>query len=196
MSTQARKEEKHLFRYWDEFGNTVLHDVIHGQNKNTLELLLKKGADPNIKNKKSEETPLHIVANKAYDKASHEMIKILLDYKADPNVQNKRKTTPLHWAVNAGSIGITTLLLEAKANPNIQDIEGNSPLHWAMETLDDRTIEGVIEKLFKHGADAMLQNNNKETPFDLANKIREKQVRNAVVNLFKKRMEKKKKLQR
>jgi len=91
-------------------GETPLHAATaKGFAKGTLEcveLLLKAGANPNIKAKSGVptgtyyrdievvgETPLHLAA--AY--GSKEMIQLLLKYNADPTIKDDRGESPLTW---------------------------------------------------------------------------------------------------
>lgn len=91
-------------------GETPLHAAAaKGFSKGTfecVELLLKAGANPNVKAKSGiqtstyyrdievvGETPLHLAA--AY--GSKEMIQLLLDHHADPAIKDDRGESPLSW---------------------------------------------------------------------------------------------------
>jgi ankyrin repeat protein len=73
-------------------GRTNLHKAAFDGNAERVKELLKKGADPNTKDKKGR-TPLHWAA--PY-KGHVEVVKLLLEHGADPNIKNKYGRTPLH----------------------------------------------------------------------------------------------------
>jgi ankyrin repeat protein len=59
-----------------------------------IQLLLEKGASPNLPNNIGE-TPLHF----AVESNSETIVELLLKYKADPNYLNNEKFAPIHTAV-------------------------------------------------------------------------------------------------
>ncbi|KAL7949484.1 ankyrin repeat-containing domain protein [Trichoderma barbatum] len=135
---------------------TPLHYVVAKAHEAGAELLLKSGANPNIKDQKGR-TPLHH-ATETYQEIS---MKLLLEHSADPNIVDHNGRTPLHFAAGGryiAELGIQRslrylpsmsswlqerdeiqqktsikLLLEYNADPNIKDHSGRTPLHYAVE---------------------------------------------------------------
>ncbi len=70
----------------------------------------------------------------------------------------------LHRAVASNQVEFVNYFLEKDVNPNCQNYEGDTPLHLAME-IDNHPI---IEALFDKGADILVQNNDRKTPYDYA----------------------------
>jgi ankyrin repeat protein len=96
-------------------GRTNLHKAALVGDAERVKELLKKGANPNIKNEKGR-TPLHAAAYKGHV----EVARLLLEHGADPNTQDKDGNTPLHWAAYKGHVDVARLLLEHGADPNIE----------------------------------------------------------------------------
>jgi hypothetical protein len=68
-------------------GNTILHDICEQENVKieTIQMLLQKGADPNIINNK-QQTPFYLLcANELVD---YNMMELMFKYKANPNINN------------------------------------------------------------------------------------------------------------
>ena len=140
-------------------GWTDLHSAAFDGNVEEVKELLKKGANPNVREKDGD-TPLHVAARKG----SVDVVELLLKHGADPNILDKYGWTPLHNAAREGHVEVVKLLLEHGADPNIQDEYGDTPLH-------DAVFKGhvnVVELLLKHGADPNIQNKYGWTPLHAA----------------------------
>ena len=70
-------------------GNTLLIYAVRNNLKSAVELLLLKGADPNLQNKFGN-SALHI----AYKNGNPYIINLLLEYGADKKIKNKRGLYP------------------------------------------------------------------------------------------------------
>ena len=118
--------------------------VFHGHWRLT-EFLLARGANANVQDEATGETPLHSVFGAAY-RAEHDLVlEVLLTSGAMPNVTTKpgvptgafmrdvrtRAETPLHRAAGFGSERAITRLLAAGADLAARDVNGDSPLTWA-----------------------------------------------------------------
>jgi len=180
----------------DENNIAALHCVADKGFENIATLLLiRQDIDVNIKNDR-EQTPLiYVAANGNINIAklflSHKNINIndqdqsgyapihyailnmhddiaqlLLEHEiADLAIQNKLNQTPLYCAAFKGAIKIVKFLLNHKnININCKDLFGNTPFHGAA---DQNQIEAIYY-FVEHGADIFMQNNNNETPLDLA----------------------------
>lgn len=113
-----------------------------GKN-NLLELLLKKGANPNEKTNDTEGlTALHISATGGNLKAAE----LLISYGGNVNEKDPSENTPLHNAVQNGHFEIVKLLLTKGANINAENIVGFSPLALAKN-------QEIAEFLISNGAE-------------------------------------------
>jgi ankyrin repeat protein len=81
-------------------------------------------------------------------------LKKLLSIGLDPDQTDKEGISPLHLAVETGSIDSVKILLEWKADPNIADHRGVTPLHIAY-SFDGMTE--IIEYLLSKGANPNLR---------------------------------------
>jgi len=155
---------------WNE--KTCFHEIRETESEYLpiVELLLKKGADPNIKNEDGD-TPLHIAAINAYDR----IVELMLDFQADPNRTNRDGDTPLHKAVEYAYhqidwkkswdykpyCNIVKLLLNHSANPNMRGQDGKVPLHWL-------SSDCVTSLLLKARADPDIQDEYGNAPLHLS----------------------------
>eukprot|EP00931_Biecheleriopsis_adriatica_P049802 TRINITY_DN28819_c0_g1_i1.p1 TRINITY_DN28819_c0_g1~~TRINITY_DN28819_c0_g1_i1.p1 ORF type:complete len:327 (-),score=76.81 TRINITY_DN28819_c0_g1_i1:142-1101(-) len=74
---------------------------------------------------------------------------------------------PLHWAADRGELEMVRALLAGpgvQANVNAKDASGETPLHYAVNT---ENVE-VAQLLVSHGADVHVENEDGETPMQLA----------------------------
>jgi uncharacterized protein len=108
------------------------------------QFLLENGADANVRQADTGETPLH-AALSSHRASQHPVVKVLLEAGADPNLPTKpsaesgafmrdcrtRQETPLHRAAAFASAETIQLLLDAGAKLDVKDSNGDSPLSWA-----------------------------------------------------------------
>ncbi len=123
------------------FGQTPLHIAVLVGNKETVELLLTKGAGNNADNRHS--TPLH----KAASKGREDIIELFLAAGFDVDPKDNSQHTPLHLAAMYGHKKVVEFLIANGANINSRDDTGRTPLKWAVE----RDQAEVAELLCKHG---------------------------------------------
>jgi 26S proteasome non-ATPase regulatory subunit 10 len=111
----------------DSFGgiyDTLLHKAVLAENIHRARILLRHGANPNVKNRFGGSlTPLH----EAVRNRSAEMSDLLLQYGADVNSQTSNLDTPLYYAVRNNNTQIAALLIRHGANVNITNKAGKSP---------------------------------------------------------------------
>jgi cytohesin len=172
-------------------GWTDLHSAASAGDVERVRELLKKGANPNVRDEFGY-TPLHWAAyeghvdvvklllkhganlnardedgwtplHRAASRGHVEVVKLLLEHGADPNIKGAGYT-PLHVAAYVGYVEVVKLLLEHGADPNIKNKSGSTPLHFA-------AFEGhvdVVRLLLEHGADPTVKNKDGDTPLDVA----------------------------
>jgi len=110
--------------YQDEqYGATALHTSSQGGKEDIVKILLKRGADVNLKSKEGN-APLMAAAFNHHES----VVKILLEAGAEVNAQNQADDTALSLAREERQEGIIQLLLQAGAkdlkkrcpNPNVK----------------------------------------------------------------------------
>lgn len=122
-------------------------------------LLLKAGADPNLKNKYGLNALIIAVLNNI----NVDMIKLLLDYGADINYSGPEdKFLPLTVSLKKGYYNITEALIEYNPDLSHQDNNMNTPLHYAIIT-GKELPKGVIKYLILN-SNLNIQNINGQTP--------------------------------
>ena len=120
----------------NECGWTPLYRTIISGDLIASQILIAKGADPNIKCSMGE-TPLY----QAVDMCRLEHVKLLIKMGADPNISQDDGLTPLHAAVIRQNILIVKYLLKNGANPNIKTkIFNQSPVHLSIKNNVDPMI--------------------------------------------------------
>ncbi|AAZ10708.1 ankyrin, putative [Trypanosoma equiperdum] len=108
---------------------TPLYIACFNGKRDVAQLLLERGANPNVVNGGGGETVLHL-ASRIGDAA---LIEIILAKGGDINARNSRKETPLFVAAKAGFHEVVYRLLRADAKTEVCDIDGKSPLYIASE---------------------------------------------------------------
>ncbi|KAH8724299.1 hypothetical protein GQ44DRAFT_750330 [Phaeosphaeriaceae sp. PMI808] len=117
-----------------------------------VKLLLEKGADLELKDKKYGQTPL----SWAVEKGHEAVVKLLLEKGADLESKDKDDWTPLSRAAKGGHEAVVKLLLEKGADLESKDKDGQTPLGWA------------AEKGHEAGADLELKDTGDRTPLSWA----------------------------
>uniref|UniRef100_A0ABD2XAQ9 Uncharacterized protein n=1 Tax=Trichogramma kaykai TaxID=54128 RepID=A0ABD2XAQ9_9HYME len=131
-------------------GKSPLLIALEQKHKHVVELLLRKGADPNYACEKGL-TPLHIVCDVfghvegyTFSKMFFEMHETQRSVRVD--AQDYLKRSPLHYLVLDGLKKSTMqLLVRNGANPNLMEKDGSIPLHIlcmrdAIDDLENRKI--------------------------------------------------------
>ena len=113
----------------DVLGTPFLQLAVQDNRIDLTELLLEKGADPNVLNRVGM-SPLAFAARFGHG----ECVRLLLEAGADPNRTGETyQLTPLMGAAVSGNIGIAQRLVKAGASLDTRDvINACSALHWAM----------------------------------------------------------------
>jgi len=113
-------------------------------DKKTAKLLIKKGADVNVRGR-DKNTPLIIASEKGF----YDIVKLLIDKGAEINVKNNSKDTPLYSAAEHGDNSIVKLLLNKGADINEKSVFGETPLVGASKMGREETVKLLLD----NGAD-------------------------------------------
>ncbi|GBU28778.1 ankyrin domain-containing protein [Treponema sp. R8-4-B8] len=111
----------------DKKGVPLISIAARNGQLNTLELLLKSGAQVNLIAEDRGSTALF---DSALEK-NKDMVKILIEAGADVNIQSKDGQTALVVVVGAGDEAIVEMLVKAGADPDIKDALGVSARKYA-----------------------------------------------------------------
>ena len=141
-------------------GVSRMHRAAATQTEHQIRELLERGADPNVRNFRSE-TPLHRAAIRNPDL---DVSRTLIGAGADVNAQDEKGATPLHRAAHNPSTGRAHLLIEAGADVGARDNSGATPLHHAAES----GHEAMIARLVEAGADPNARDQEGRTPLRIA----------------------------
>lgn len=134
-----------------------LHIAAGEGNKEILELLLARGADPALQESRS--TALHAAADTRSRKPAYqqtqkvdrsrehlECVQILLKRGADVRAMNNSKLTPLHLAAACNFKAGAEALLSAGAEVDAKAQFDATPLHWAVINNADDVVALLLEK--------------------------------------------------
>ncbi|GLH08976.1 Poly [ADP-ribose] polymerase tankyrase [Gryllus bimaculatus] len=139
--------------------NAPLHIAVKSGVLKIVEMLLEKGAKPNVTTQDGR-TPLHLAAI-----SGHVCIaEALLKHGADPNIADCTNYTPVILATRFKNTGVLKVLVDAGGNTNI--LEGNqwSVLHVAVIECDMATTEYLLST----GMEINLTDSRGFTPLLLA----------------------------
>jgi len=118
-------------------GWTLLHLAAYGGKTANTELLIRRGADVNVRAKsRFRNTPLQT----ALLSGQYATAKILLENGADALVRQAEGITPMHDAAQLGRADIVELLLANGAEINSIDDAGRTPLAFAVKAKHDDLV--------------------------------------------------------
>jgi truncated hemoglobin YjbI len=113
----------------NRYGRTLLHDASAQGNLRLVELLLRLGADPNVK---QPHPPLYCLANECAAPGGGDVVRALVQAGAQVNERSEAKRcTALHMAARRGNTEIAEALLDCGADVNARDKAGDTPLQRA-----------------------------------------------------------------
>uniref|UniRef100_A0ABD2X7H4 Uncharacterized protein n=1 Tax=Trichogramma kaykai TaxID=54128 RepID=A0ABD2X7H4_9HYME len=136
----------------DDESRTPLLAAIDKGNIKLVEILLRRGARPNLADS-NKVTPLHAICERKNGDEGlvkrffeiNEELKQLVEVDA----KNEEGSTPLHLALSHGCKKLNQLLLERHADPNLANAEGHTPLHVICQREDDDV--DLVKMLFEMG---------------------------------------------
>jgi ankyrin repeat protein len=173
---------------------TALSEAAKNNHPELVELLLENGADPNIVDTKIGLAPINWAAGMDYadivssliehgadinattpiinavEQDAPQALQALIEGGVDVNATEEDMAQPplivLLIRVNSPQSveKIGAMLLDAGANPDLQDSLGNTALHYAARLNKAELIPLLIE----HKAALDIENNNGQTPLDMA----------------------------
>lgn len=182
-------------------GRTALIGAAAGGDLEVVNVLVQRGADVNVKDKKGYTALFHATEAMYYDVAlvimnqpsldanarglngstalinyvwrdRKDAVEKLLERGADVNAQDADGDTALHGVAENGNLEILNLLLDKGANPNVKNRLGGTPLMWAAVFGN----ETVAVRLLERGADASLKDADGMTALDWARRNKRDKV--------------------
>jgi ankyrin repeat protein len=132
------------------------------------ELLLRRGADVNVKSRFTKDTALH----QAVKSENLVIAKFLIDHGADVTVCNLHGFPPLHLAVQSfigrpNDLALELIkLLAGRSNIDVKDRRRNTVVHLAAGS--DNSL--LISALMKQGANVNAINRDKRVPLHVASR--------------------------
>ncbi|OXU16507.1 hypothetical protein TSAR_009114 [Trichomalopsis sarcophagae] len=153
----------------DDFKNRCIALELAFQKKNEkmVRVILEHGLDPN--SKMSDKTPLHLACSCEWEG----IVILLLERGADVRQVTSDNVSPLHIALEQGSVRIVELLIKHNADVNVrQHRTGVTPLHIAVK----RACHESVQLLLAAGADANVTTNLNITALHLAFEARDREM--------------------
>jgi truncated hemoglobin YjbI len=141
-------------------GRTLLHGAAAAGNLATVELLLRLGAQPDIKDAGGH-TPLYCVANECKAHGGAKVVRALVQAGASVDAcDGVKHCTALHMAARRGNVEVAETLLDCGAEIEARDTLGDTPLRRAVNC--DKT--DVATLLLARGADRHSKGSKGITP--------------------------------
>ncbi|KAM9336786.1 ankyrin repeat domain-containing protein 22 [Symphorus nematophorus] len=164
-----RENPAHVNLQEEYTGDTPLIAACRRGNLRVVHYLLENGANAQLTNKK-QRTCLHYASRRTFSLLDYLMIAILmpillLGYFV--MLQKQRQNVALMNEVLSSSVNIDAV-----------DCKGNTALHYASQRKSLRLVRLLLDR----NADTNVQNNDGETPLDIATRLKFKKI----VNMLKK----------
>jgi ankyrin repeat protein len=167
----------------DPMSLTLLARYCSRCNSPIVKLLLRSGADPNLRSCGERDWVGPLGQAAIFDAES--AVKVLLEHGAKVDIPSSQGQTALMLAANCGHTDCIRLLLECGANPRKQDWEGYTALHFAamsgrmrwMDPNDSRnSLNENVKLLIKFGAEVDAKGADGLTPLLIAVKNQEEDL--------------------
>ena len=133
-----------LFAFGGVHGETSvppLIEAVRSANLGVVNVLLRKGADPNLL-----ETSETSALSSAVENEDKKVVTALIKAGADPNLVDRSRLTPLSRAVSIRDQEIAKMLIEAGASIHPPDGTSYSPMYFATASGDVRMAEFLLQQ--------------------------------------------------
>ncbi|KAG7325225.1 hypothetical protein KOW79_011541 [Hemibagrus wyckioides] len=157
--TLLKADAKNLNIQDELFGDTPLIAACKGGNVSITKYLLEHKADVSVRNKK-QRTCLHYVAKRTFSFLDYLMIVILMPILLIGYLILNTKQRQ--------HVQLLEMVLNSKADINAVDYKGNTALHYACQCKSHKLVPLLLEA----NADTLIQNNDGETPLDIAIRLK------------------------
>ncbi|HLJ48843.1 MAG TPA: ankyrin repeat domain-containing protein [Bryobacteraceae bacterium] len=125
------RDDPSLAQVRNRYGRALIHDASAQGNLQMLELLLRLGADPNMRTAGGH-TPLYCLANQCRLRSGGQLVRVLVRAGANVDARSDSKQcTALHMAARRGNTDVAEALLDCGADMNARDKSGDTPLRRA-----------------------------------------------------------------
>ncbi|XP_041099567.1 uncharacterized protein LOC121310455 [Polyodon spathula] len=160
MRTPERWEQKKEFAMNVNRRNLALQlcKAVCDGDPRQVEVLLKRGADPNLVSPKGV-AAVHLAAGKETEKRIC-CLSLLLQHQADPNVRSVDDLTPLHIAALWGCYQNLHLLLQNGGDPSLVDQEGNTAADLAIQQ-ENRKCAQILQEYLSY---SQLESEQEDSP--------------------------------
>ncbi|TGZ77095.1 hypothetical protein EX30DRAFT_344379 [Ascodesmis nigricans] len=144
-------------------GECALHVAASANDLPTIQALLGKGADIEVRAWNREQAALHYAAE-----AGHwEAVNLLLDMGAEVDSRSHSQSTPLYRAARGGDIRTVMELLKRGADVNAKTWDGFTPAHEAARSGDSEVWKALVAA----GADMEATTSTGQKPGDVATAV-------------------------
>lgn len=142
----------------EEEQDTALHVASRHGLAEHVQLLLRHGARPDVRNKEGQ-TPLNAACAQQHQPQDmdryYRVCQLLVESGASVNAEDRDRQHPLHLACKNANAQIAELLLARGANVNVMNYGGNTALHNILQVAAykrEHRPELVVRALLNHGA--------------------------------------------
>lgn len=145
-------------------GEAIFSLIISGKQDAILQLVRQNKMVINSTDRMGRTPLMEAVIQRKF-----EICEFLIQAGADVNLREARKWTALHFAAQEYDYKIVELLLNSGADIDAEDHDGNTPLYRSL--FGSKGQGEVIKLLLQRGADKDHKNQKGSSPWDLAQKV-------------------------
>lgn len=142
----------------------LLHRALLNYNLDAAEAALHSGEDINSQDREGRSVIYYAIRDRRND-----VVDWALERGANVNAVDKYGETPLHFAARFYNTVAAQRIISQYANIDVRDIYGNTALWRA--TFESKGRGDIIRLLLKYGADAAMANKSGVSPYQLADRI-------------------------